>query len=244
MNSLTKQKLDFLQLRKSKLPSIRQTRSGSKAESAIMQQKVAEFCKVALSKDATSERGVSSARYSACPQTQPSSDQKSRLYQRQKSTDSERNVSTSLDGNEPLDGQEIRDDHLRTAWLASTNDGEKNDFKTRLGNTLDTATQQTLCSPGVRLPAPPSPILSQMRSLNTLDRNEGTRSLPCSPRMERRHANTLDTSASFVHGGWTNLKMALERSFSTPTSKLGARLRAESSLINFEVSSLRRESWP
>lgn len=211
MNSLTKQKLDFLQLRKSKLPSIRQTRLG---ESPVMQQKVAEFCKGALSKNAKSERGEPSAPHSARPQSQPSSDQKSKFYQRQKSTDS------SLDGNEPLDGREI-DDHLRALWLVSPN----------------TAAHQTLSSPGVRLPAPPSPILSQMRSSNTLDSKEGTRSLPCSPRVERRRANTLDTPARFVHGGWTNSKIALERSFSTPTPKMGTRLRTEPSLIEFEVSS-------
>lgn len=237
MNSLTKQKLDFLQLRKSKLPSIRRTRSGSEADSAIMQQKVAEFCKGALSENATSERGGSSTPHSARPQSQPSSNQKSKFYQRQKSNDSDKNLSTSLDGNEPLDGQEI-DEHFRTACLASPNDGERNDFKTRL------ATQQTLCSPAVRLPAPPSPILSQMRSSNTLDRDKGTRSLPCSPRIERRRANTLDTPVNFVHVGWTNSKIALERSFSTPTAKQGARLRAETSPIDFEVSSFRRESWP
>lgn len=226
MNSLTKQKLDFLQLRKSKLPSIRPTRSPSEGESAIMELKVAEFCKVALSKNATSERCGASAPHSARPQTQPSSNQKSNFSQRQNNADSDRDLSTFLDGNEPLDGQDI-DDHLRAAWLASPN----------------TATQQTLRSPGVRLPAPPSPILSQMRSSITLDAKEGTRSLPCSPRMERRRANTLDTPASFVHGGWTNSKTALERSLSTPTPKLGAGLRAEPSLIDFEVSLLCRESW-
>ena len=218
MNSLTKQKLDFLQLRKSKLPSIRQTSTRS-GESPVMQQKVAEFCKGALSKNAKSERGEPLAPRSARPQTQPSSDQKS-VYQRQKSTDFDRDLSTFLDGNEPLDRQEI-DDHLRASWLAPSN----------------TATQQTLSSPGVRLPAPPSPILSQMCSSNTLDSKEGARSLPCSPRVERRRANTLDPPARFVNGGWTNSKIALERSFSTPTPKMGTQLRTEPSLIGFEVSS-------
>jgi len=60
--------------------------------------------------------------------------------------------------------------------------------------------------------------------------------------MERRRANTLDTPVNFVHGGWTNSRVALERSFSTPTAKPGARLRAETSAIDFEVSSFRRES--
>ena len=224
MNSLTKQKLDFLQLRASKLPSIRQTRSG---ENAIMQPKVAEFCKGALSTNATSEQGGPSAPHSVRPQTQPSSNQKSKFYQRQKSTDSDKDFSSFLDGNEPLDGQEI-DDHLRAAWLASPN----------------AVTQQTLCSPGVRLPGPPSPILSQMRRSNALDLKEGTRSLPCSPRMERRRANTLDTPASFIHGSLTNSKIALERSLSTPTPKLGAGLGAELSAIDFEVSSFCRELWP
>lgn len=233
MNSLTKQKLDFLQLRKSKLPSIRRTRSGSEAENAMMQQKVAEFCKGALSKNTQSERGGSSAP-PARPQSQPSSNQKSKFYQRQKSTDSDSNSSTTLDENELLDGQ---DDHLRTAWLASPNDGGKNDFKTRPGNIFDTATSQTLSSPGVRLPTPPSSILTQLRSSNTLDPNEGRRSLPCSPRMQRRRANTLDTLANFAHGSCTNLKIALARSLSTPTTKQGTRLPAESSPIDFEVSS-------
>ena len=234
MNSLTKQKLDFLQLTKSKLPSIdRRTRSDSKAESAVMQQKVAEFCKGALSKNSTSERDGSSTLHSARPQSQPSGNQKNKFYQRQKSTDSDRNLATSMDGNELLDGQEI-DDHLRAAWLTSPEDVERNDFKTRLGDPLDTA---TLSSPGVRLPAPPSPILSQMRSSNTLDPNEGRRSLPCSPRVERRRANAPNTPVNLVYGGWTNSKIALERSLSTPTAKLGARLWAESSPIDFEVSS-------
>ena len=220
MNSLTKQKLDFLQLRKSKLPSIRQTSSVLEGESTIMQQKVAEFCKGALSANATCEQGRPSVPHSARPQTQPSSNQKSKFYPRQKSTDSDRDLSTFLDGNEPLDVQEI-DDHMRATWLASPN----------------TANQHTLCSPGVRLPAPSSPILSQLRSSITLDPKEGTRSLPCSPRMERRRrANTLDTPARFIHGGWTNSKIALERSLSTPTPKLGARLRTEPSPIDFGVS--------
>lgn len=236
MNSLTKQKLDFLQLRKGKLPSIpiHRIRSGPEAESAIVQQKVAEFCKGALTKNATSERGGSSTTHSTRPQSQPSSNQTNKFHKRQKSIDSDRNSSTSVNGDEAFDGREI-DDSLRAAWLVSPNDGGRNDFKarTRLGNTLDTA---TLSLPGVRLPTPPLPILSEMRSSNTLDSNEGRWSLPCSPRMERRRANTLDFPANFVYGGWTNSKIALERSFSTPITKAGARLREEPSPIDFEVS--------
>ena len=233
MNSFTKQKLDFLQLRKSKLPSIRQTRSDSEAESAIMQHKVAAFCRGALSQNAASERDGSSVPHSVRPQSQPSGDRKSKFYQCPRSDDSEKKISSFLDGSEPLAGREV-DDHLRTACVASSNDGER----------IRLETQQTLCSPGVKLPAPTSPILSQMRSLNALDPDRDTRSLPCSPRMERRRTDTLDTPVNFVHGGWTNSKVALERSFSTPTAKLGARLRAETSPIDFEVSSFRRESGP
>ena len=161
-----------------------------------------------------------------------------KFYKRQKSGDSDRRSSAIPDEDDPLNDQET-DSPFVTAcnWLASPNDGESNDFKTRPGNAFGRSAGQILPSPGIGLPPPRSPVLSRLQTPSTLDGNEGSRSLPCSPRMQRRRANTLDTPANFaLSSSWTNLKTALERSLSTPTTKQGARLRAESSPTDLEVS--------
>ncbi len=231
MNSLTQKKLDFIQ-RKSKLPSIH--RVSSVVENAMMQKKVADFCNRdgVFSGNATGQRSGSLA-LQARPHSQPSSNEIGKFYKRLKAIDSEISSAAMQDEEDPLSDQES-DSPFVTAWLASPNDAESNDLKTRPGKGFDRVACQRLASPGVRLPPPRSPVLSR---LQTLEPNEGSRSLPCSPRIQRRRANTLDTPANFAHSNsWANLKTALERSLSTPTTKLAARRRAESSPLDFEVS--------
>ena len=58
MNSLAQKKLDLIQ-RNSKLPSIHRAPSNSESENAMMQKKVAEFCKGGFSKNATRQRSGS-----------------------------------------------------------------------------------------------------------------------------------------------------------------------------------------
>lgn len=236
MNSLTQKKLDFIQ-RKCKLPSI--PRASSEAENAaMMQKKVAEFCNGVFSKNATGQRSSSLA-LQARPHSQPSSSEMGQFYKRPKAIDSDISFAAMQEEEDPLDDQDS-DSPFVTAWLASPNEAESNDLKTRPGKGFGRAACELLPSPGVRLPPPRSPVLSRLQTPCTLDPNEGSRSLPCSPRMQRRRANTLDAPANFAaSNSWANLKTALERSLSTPTTKqLTARRRAESSPLDFEVSLL------
>lgn len=227
MQSLTKQKLDFLQRKKCKLPSIRRTPSDS--ENVLMQKKVAEFCCGVLSKNPLSPSSGSSVSQTR-PFSQPSSNEKIGKFHRQRSLD--RASSTMLDEADPL-GQE--NDRSSSAIPVTLQDTDRNDFKTRPENTF------VLPSPGVNIPPPRSPVSPRLYSSNTLDPNESidltrSRSQPCSPRTPRRRANTLDTPMNFLHNSCSNLKTALERSLSTPTARQGARPRAESSPVDFEVS--------
>ena len=219
LNSLSRKKLDFIQKKCNKLPSIQ--RAHSEAEHAMMQRKVAGFC-----------NGVSN---NARPHSQPSSDEMAEFYKRQKAFDSEKRLSAKLDEDDLLGSRE--DNHLRAAWLSPPNEDENNDAKTRPGNAFGKEARQVLPSPGVSLPPPRSPVLSRLQPPSSPDPSEGSRSLPCSPRMQRRRANTLDTPRNLVPSkSWTNLKKTLEFSLSMPATTRGARLRAESSPVDFEVS--------
>ena len=210
LQSLTKKKLDFLQ--KCKLPSIH--RAQSEPENAAMQKKVADFC-FGSSNNRLSQRSAGSpVPVQARPRSQPSSNEMSKFNHRQKSILSEKDFTL-----EECDTLAQEDNRLLNAEQGTTKQTERNDFM--------------MSSPGVSLPPPRSPLLSRLASpeMNELVQS---RSLPSSPRAPRRRAFTLDTSMSF--GSCSNLKIALERSHSTPPTKQSMRCRAESSPIDLEVS--------
>lgn len=232
MNSLTKQKLDFVQ-KKCKLPSIHLTRSVP--EKAEIQKKVAEFCCAAWSRNGDSKQRNGSPAMDARPVSQPSSKELKKLF-REKSTLSD---SASVVNEDGLLDQEKS--FPQTAWPSKTpKDVEWNDFKpgTKLPKYENDSGRLT--SPALDAVAPRSPTSPRFYRSHTLANEEidlaRCRSLPSSPRCGRRRANTLDTPRNLAQANSCNnlTKTAVERSQSTPLR--GARSRTESTPVNFEVS--------